>query len=97
MYALKYGTAPIVRATGGLKDTVVDFNPTNCVGSGFTFSDYTPDALVATVERAAAVFRQPGQWVRLMTNCFKAEFSWARAASEYLKWFELLVREGRRG
>jgi len=97
MYALKYGTAPIVRATGGLKDTVVDFNPTNCVGSGFTFSDYTPDALVATIERAAAVFRQPGQWVRLMTNCFKAEFSWARAAVEYLNWFEHLVPAARRG
>jgi len=97
MYALKYGTAPIVRATGGLKDTITDFNPTNCVGNGFTFTDYNPDALVATVERAAAVFRQPGQWVRLMSNCFKAEFSWARAADEYIKWFEGLVREGRRG
>jgi starch synthase len=97
MYALKYGTAPIVRATGGLKDTVTDFNPTNCTGNGFTFTDYTADALVATVERAAAVFRQPGQWVRLMSNCFKAEFSWARAADEYFKWFDHLVRATRRG
>ena len=97
MYALKYGSAPIVRATGGLKDTVTDFNPTNCIGNGFTFTDYTPDALVATVERAAAVFRRPGQWVRLMSNCFKAEFSWAQAAGQYLKWFERLVREVRPG
>ena len=97
MYALKYGTVPIVRATGGLRDTVTDFNPANCTGNGFTFTDYSPDAMVEAVARAAAVFVKPGQWLRLMSNCFKADFSWSRAANEYLKWFERLRRERPRG
>jgi starch synthase len=90
MYALKYGTAPIVRATGGLKDTVADFDPETGQGNGFTFDAFEPQALADAVKRATGVFREARQWKRLMDNCFKADFSWARAAGEYLKWFELL-------
>jgi len=90
MYALKYGTAPIVHATGGLKDTVVDFDPATGIGNGFSFTRFEPDALAETVRRAGGCFRQTRQWKRVMDNCFKADFSWGRAAQEYLKWFESL-------
>jgi len=93
MYALKYGSAPIVRATGGLKDTVTEFDRAAGRGNGFVFTDFEPDALVSAVGRAAALFREPRQWARLMYNCFAADFSWARAAGEYLRWFERLRSE----
>ncbi len=93
MYALKYGTVPVVRATGGLKDTVTEFDPAAELGNGFVFSDYRPEAFAAAVERAVSVFQTPRVWRRLMDNAFKADFSWDRAAHEYLKWFERLMRE----
>jgi starch synthase len=87
MYAMKYGVAPIVRATGGLRDTVSEFQPESLSGNGFVFNEIDPRALTAAVQRAAKVFRNPPVWQRLMDNCFKADFSWARAANQYLGWF----------
>ncbi len=90
MYALKYGTVPVVRATGGLRDTVTEFDPKTLAGNGFVFAPYTAAALTAALERAIAVYSRPSQWSRLMGNCFKSEFSWDRAADQYLEWFERL-------
>jgi starch synthase len=97
MYALKYGTVPIVRATGGLRDTVSEFDPKTMTGNGFTFTPYTAQALTAAVERAIGVYSRSNQWSRLMGNCFKSDFSWDRAAGEYLEWFERLRQDGRNG
>jgi starch synthase len=93
MYALKYGTAPVVRATGGLRDTVVEYDRESGRGSGFVFADYQAEALVDTVRRSVALFREPREWAHLMANCFAADFSWDRAAQEYLRWFERLRAE----
>src|SRR6266852_5041803 len=93
MYALKYGTVPVVRATGGLKDTVSEFDPVEGTGNGFVFEDYEPQAPVAALKRALGVFDKQIQWRRLMSNCFKCDFSWARAAREYTEWFERLQFE----
>jgi starch synthase len=93
MYALKYGTVPLVRATGGLKDTVSEFDPVEGTGNGFVFEDYEPQALVAALKRALGVFDKQIQWRRLVSNCFKCDFSWARAAREYTEWFERLQLE----
>jgi starch synthase len=90
MYALKYGTVPIVRATGGLHDTVAQFNAVSGDGNGFVFMEFAPEALVAAANQAVQTFRNPPLWRRLMSNCFKADFSWARAAREYLDWFNRL-------
>ncbi|MGD0290306.1 MAG: glycogen synthase GlgA [Candidatus Binataceae bacterium] len=95
MYALKYGTVPVVRATGGLRDTVSEFDPKTMTGNGFVFTPYTVAALTAALARAIAVYGRPSQWSRLMGNCFKSEFSWDRAAGEYLEWFERLRRADR--
>jgi starch synthase len=93
MYALRYGTAPVVRATGGLCDTVKEFNPESATGNGFVFEPYRPEELLGALKRMVAVFRNPPVWRRLMQNCFAADFSWERAAREYLAWFERLQRE----
>jgi starch synthase len=87
MYAMRYGTVPIVRATGGLRDTVTDFDPASGAGTGFVFDDYRGGALLEAVRRAVAAFHENLPWRQLMSNDFAADFSWDRAAREYLSWF----------
>ncbi|HUA36290.1 MAG TPA: glycogen synthase GlgA [Candidatus Binataceae bacterium] len=93
MYALRYGTAPIVRATGGLCDTVSEFDPASGTGNGFVFKDYVAADLIAAVIRTLNVYRDQPKWRRLMANAFAADFSWEHAAHVYLDWFEKLRRE----
>jgi starch synthase len=93
MYALRYGAAPIVRATGGLRDTVSEFNPRTRTGNGFVFSEYEPSALSGAVARAVEIFRHPAKWQVLVGNCFRSDYSWDRAAGQYLQWFERLRAE----
>jgi starch synthase len=88
MYALKYGTAPLVRATGGLRDTVAEFDPRLGTGNGFMFTDYRAEALVDAMARARRLFADGKAWRRLMDNCFAADFSWTVSARNYLRWFD---------
>jgi starch synthase len=82
-----------VRATGGLRDTVSEFDPGSSQGNGFMFEQFEPDALVAAAARAVEMFRKPPLWRQLMDNCFSADFSWPRAAHAYLDWFSLIHRQ----
>jgi len=91
MYALRYGTVPVVRATGGLADTVIPFRPERGTGSGFTFSLYTPKALLGAVQDALDLYRQPSIWMRLIQEGMKTDFSWDRSARLYLDLFQLLL------
>ena len=93
MYALKYGTAPVVRATGGLRDTITEFDPGSGYGDGFLFEEYRSVALTAAIKRAVETWRNRELWGRLMDNCFAADFSWDRAAREYIDWFNHLRQE----
>ncbi len=93
MYALKYGTAPVVRATGGLRDTISEFDPHSGRGNGFVFQEYRPEELAAALARAVEAHRNRELWRRLMDNAFAADFSWNRAAREYLDWFNRLRAE----
>ena len=93
MYALRYGSAPVVRATGGLRDTVDEFNPALGTGNGFVFDRYATAELVAALERMIEVYRDRTAWRKLMANAFAADFSWKRAAKSYLEWFEKLRGE----
>jgi starch synthase len=95
MYALKYGTAPLVRATGGLKDTVTEFDPQRGTGNGFMFTDYRADAMVNSMARARRLYEDRAAWRRLMDNCFAADFSWTVSARQYLRWFADLNRTRR--
>lgn len=91
MYSLKYGTIPIVHATGGLADTIQDFDPSQHAGNGFSFQEYTPEALLETVERAIKTFRNKAQWKFLRDNAMKCDFSWEVSARKYLALYESLI------
>jgi starch synthase len=83
MYSLRYGTVPVVRATGGLQDTVRD--ETESGANGFKFSDYNPGAMVAALKRALDAYREPARWKALQRTGMDLDFSWDVSAREYVK------------
>jgi len=97
MIAMRYGSVPIVRATGGLVDTVHDFNPQTGEGNGFTFEAYDSRALFAAVVRAVETYKHPDIWRRLQLRGMQTDFSWDRSAREYVKLYvrALEVHRGR--
>jgi starch synthase len=90
MYSQRYGTVPIVRAVGGLVDTVRPYNPRTGQGTGFLFSDYHPRALLDTLRAALATFPNKRVWTRLQKNGMRVDFSWDRSAGEYVKMYKRL-------
>jgi starch synthase len=94
LYSLKYGTVPVVRGTGGLADTVKDFTYdrlTAGTATGFTFVPYTPDAFRSALRRAIDCYRyQPAQWLRLMQNGMRQDWSWDRSALEYERLYGMI-------
>ena len=88
IYSLKYGTVPIVRATGGLDDTIETWDARAGKGTGFKFSDYTGEALLATVRQALLAFRDQSSWQTLMRNGMGRDFSWSASAREYGKVYD---------
>jgi starch synthase len=92
IYGFRYGTIPIVRATGGLKDTVSDFDPKTGKGNGFVFGAYTVQDLLEAVSRALALFSQKEEWTSLMRSVMAADFSWERSARAYLELYQRLVK-----
>jgi starch synthase len=91
MYAMKYGTVPVVRATGGLDDSVTEFDPGPGTGNGFKFVEAEPAPLVEAAARAAASFKRPTDWRRLVGNAMAADFSWHRSAAAYLELYRKLA------
>lgn len=83
MIALRYGTIPVVRRTGGLADTIVDVDNDPVHGNGFVFEAYESPALVDTIRRALKQFSQPRAWKTLIHRAMTADFSWARSAGAY--------------
>ncbi len=89
MISLRYGTIPIVRYTGGLADTVNDYNPDTGSGNGFGFYEYSGKELFRTIKRALQIYREkPDQWDKLVKNALCLDFSWARSGAEYLQLFQ---------
>ncbi|MGD0414105.1 MAG: glycogen synthase GlgA [Terriglobales bacterium] len=88
IYSLKYGTVPIVRATGGLDDTIEPWDARTGKGTGFKFTDYTGEALLATIKQALLAYRDPSSWQTLMRNGMSRDFSWGASAREYGKVYE---------
>ena len=93
IYSLKYGTVPIVRATGGLDDTIEDFNPLSAAGNGFKFRDYAASCLLEAIKRALQAYRDRPLWENLMVRGMSADFSWKRSASEYLKVYQETIEK----
>ncbi|HXG51967.1 MAG TPA: glycogen synthase GlgA [candidate division Zixibacteria bacterium] len=91
MFSLKYGTLPIVRAVGGLRDTVSDYDPSRRTGTGFVFEPYEPEALLGAVDRALRAFADPEEWAALQRRAMSADFSWERSSRAYSALYRELV------
>lgn len=96
MYSLAYGTVPIVRATGGLDDTIENFNPTTNQGTGFKFLQPSPEQLLNETYRALLHFylNKPG-WAKLLQNGMSKDFSWGTSAKEYLNLYQRALEKKR--
>jgi starch synthase len=88
MYSLRYGTVPVVRETGGLADTVEEFDLATRTGNGFLFQRYEPADLVAALKRALAIYRQRELWSALQKNGMSRDFSWRASADGYDRLYE---------
>jgi starch synthase len=96
MYSMKYGTVPIVRATGGLEDTIEEWNADNRTGTGFKFYGYHPGDLLWAIDRALWVYHNDKDgWKALMLNGMAKDYSWVHPAKEYVEVYEEVQR--RRG
>jgi starch synthase len=94
IYSLRYGTVPVVRATGGLDDTIEQFDVAHGTGTGFKFGPYTGEALVACLHQAVDICTHDKIWQRIQLNGMAKDFSWKASAAEYVKLYEL-ARKGR--
>ncbi len=83
MMSMRYGTVPVVRATGGLDDTVSDYNEKTGRGTGVKFEGYDAVSLAAAVKRAVSLFRKKKQWQIMMKNGMAIDFSWRASARKY--------------
>ncbi|MBI2953776.1 MAG: glycogen synthase [Chloroflexi bacterium] len=88
MISLRYGTVPVVRATGGLVDTIRDFDPRTGQGNGFVFHEYDSHALSIAIARAAESFKYPDSWRKVMKTGMEQDFSWGASATEYQELYE---------
>ncbi len=92
MYSLRYGTVPIVRKTGGLADTVLDWDKLQArgeaTGTGFTFAKYDGKELLSTFRRAIKTFKNKNTWRKIQVNGMQRDYSWEHSANEYLNLYK---------
>ncbi len=93
LIAMRYGSVPVARATGGLIDTVEDYDHLNEKGSGFLFREYNASAMIEALKRALCVFQTKKRWLGLIKNAMKNDFSWKNSAGKYIKLFNMLIKE----
>jgi starch synthase len=91
MYSLRYGTAPIVRNTGGLADSVQNYDPATGVGTGIVFNDFNPEALAKAIITALALYQDRTQWARIMRNGMAQDFSWDKQGALYVDLYNRLL------
>ena len=91
IYSLRYGTIPVVRATGGLDDTIQDAGASGN-GTGFRFEEYSSGEMVKALQRAVRMFADQGAWKKLMKNGMGKDFSWEASAKKYLHLYRSLAK-----
>jgi len=91
IYSLKYGTVPVVRATGGLDDTIVDYNESDGRGNGFKFTEYSAREFLKVMKRALKVYADKTKWARLVKNCMANDFSWEQSAQQYMELYRKAI------
>jgi len=94
MIAARYGTVPLVRETGGLKDSVTPYETDGGKGIGFTFSEYASDSIIELINRALAVYKDKDKWQELVKRLMQCDFSWSQSAKEYIKIYDELLGIG---
>ena len=87
LISLRYGTIPIVRSTGGLADTIVDYKSGDPESNGFVFSEYTKEALAETIERAVSTYQNKKEWKKLVQTAMNDDFSWGASAGKYVDFY----------
>ncbi|MBS1253240.1 MAG: Glycogen synthase [Anaerolineales bacterium] len=92
MLSMRYGSVPIVRAVGGLADTVFDYNPRTGEGNGFVFTDYDPWALFAAVVRAVEIYRHTDAWRQVQIRGMHTDFSWENSAQQYVTLYQRALK-----
>lgn len=92
MYSLRYGAIPVVRATGGLDDSVLDIRESPLKANGIKFSEYSTAALAKAICKAIALYQQPGLLIHYRRNGMLQDFSWDRTAAQYLKVYNKILR-----
>ena len=96
IYSLKYGTVPVVRATGGLDDTIEKWDPVTGKGTGFKFERYSSLELWTSLQEALQAYKDQTSWRKLMKNGMAKDFSWQRESKEYVKVYEGAMKLRRR-
>ncbi|MFA5142897.1 MAG: glycogen synthase GlgA [Candidatus Omnitrophota bacterium] len=92
MISFRYGTIPVARETGGLKDSVKEFSLNTRQGNGFTFSEYRADHLFAAMKRALTLYKNRSVWMELVKSVMALDFSWRASAGEYLKLYQKILQ-----
>lgn len=96
LIAMRYGSIPVGRRTGGIGDTIRDYDPVTGTGTGFLFDKYSPCDLILAVDRALDAYSDRGAWGRLVKQAMEADFSWNKSAALYLElYLEAMARKGR--
>jgi starch synthase len=88
MYSMRYGTVPVVRATGGLDDTVQQYDPRTGTGTGFKFGPYEAGALLEKIREALYFYARPDDWQKIQLNGMKVDNSWTAAAKKYVELYQ---------
>lgn len=91
LIALRYGSIPIVREVGGLRDTIVPYNDETGEGNGFTFVNYNAHEMLRVIEQAVVLYQDKKVWNKLIRNAMRAEHSWRQSAAEYCQLYDKLV------
>ena len=92
MYSMRYGTVPVVRATGGLDDTVQNFDSATGGGTGFKFGPYTASAMLEKIHEALYFYKQPEAWKKIQRNGMTTDNSWSNAAQKYVRLYKEIPR-----
>jgi len=95
MYSLRYGTVPIVRAVGGLDDSIRDFEPATLDGNGFKFHEYSAERLLEKFYEALMIYYDQDVWRQLQINGMREDLSWDRSASRYREAYQQIIAKHR--
>lgn len=93
LYSLRYGTIPVVRATGGLDDTIDDYDPASRTGTGFKFTNYNSGEMLGALRKAVHLYNDQPAWRKLMKTGMAKDFSWETSAAKYVQLYRSLVKK----